>query len=53
MQQGIWVWEAQFVMSYESQEFWDIHGLTKLWNLVGPLEKDLTRMGDLSWDYMR
>ena len=32
-------------MSYESQKFWDIHGLTKLWNLVGPLTKDLTRVG--------
>ena len=27
--------------------------LTKLWPRVGPLKKDLTCVGDLSWDHMR
>ena len=53
MYREVWLWEAQFVMFYESLRLWEVHGLTNPSNRVGALKKDFTCVGDLSWDHMR
>ena len=40
-------------MFYEGLRLWEVVLLTELWVRVGPLKKDLTCVGDLSWDHMR
>ena len=50
---GFWLWEARSVWFYEGLRLWGLQILTNLCGRVGPLKKDLTCVGDVSWDHMR
>ena len=43
--------EAHSVVFYEGLRLWGAQCLTELSEGVGPLKRDLTCVGDLSWDH--
>ena len=53
MYRGFWHGEAQSVVFYEVLRLWGVQLLTTLRDRVGPRKKDLTCVGDVSWDHMR
>ena len=53
MYRGFSLQEVQSVVFYEVLKLGGAQILTDLSAEVGPLKKDLTCVGDLSWDHMR